>query len=127
MVRNRILKRIVISGGPAFVSIMKPAYFGNPKDDSHLRRLHGPSIWRILPKRKMTSRAVVILEIRMHVAPERALIHDDNMVQAFSTYGADEPFHIWARVRIVDASPANIDLNTLHMVQDGISEGFWDQ
>ena len=96
MVRNRILERIENSGGPAFVSVMKPAYFGNPKDVSHLRRLHAPSIWRILPKRKMTSRAVVILQVRGHVASERELIHDDNMVQAFSTYGADEPFNIGA-------------------------------
>jgi len=28
-----------------------------------------------------------------------------------------------ARGRTVDASPANIDFNTLHMAQDGISEG----
>jgi hypothetical protein len=32
-----------------------------------------------------------------------------------------------ARVRTVDASPAKIDFDTLHMAQEGISEGLQDQ
>lgn len=42
----------------------------------------------------MTSRTVIIVEVRNHVAPERGLIQDDNMVEAFSTNRADEPLHI---------------------------------
>ena len=56
---------------------MKPAYFGKRKYFAHLRRLHGPAIWRILSKRKVASRAVVIIDIRNQLAPERNLIQDD--------------------------------------------------
>ena len=59
--------------------MMKPAYFGKRKYFPHLRRLHGPAIWRILSKRKVTSSAVIIVKIRSYVAPERNLIQDDGV------------------------------------------------
>lgn len=60
--------------------MMKPAYFGKRKDLSHLRRLYGPAIRRILPERKVASRTVVIIKIRNQMAPERNLIQDDDVV-----------------------------------------------
>ena len=64
--------------------MMKAAYFGKRKDLSHLRRLHGPAIRRILPERKVASRTVVIIKIRNQMAQERNLIQDYDMVEAFS-------------------------------------------
>ena len=71
------------SGSSALVSMMKPAFFGKRKDLSHLRRLRGPAIPRILPERKLASRNVVIIKIRNQMALERNLIQDDDMVEAF--------------------------------------------
>ena len=78
---------------------MKAAYFGKRNNFPHLRRLHGPAIWRILSERKVTSRAVVIIKVRNHMAPERDLIQDDDMVEAFSADRADQPFDVRALPR----------------------------
>lgn len=85
-----------MSGGSALVSMMKPAYFGKRTDFPHLRRLHGPALRRILPKRNVASRTMVIIKIRNQMAPERNLIQDDDMVEAFSADRADQPFNLWA-------------------------------
>jgi len=73
---------------------MKPAYFGKRKDLSHLRRMRSPAIRRILPERKVASRTVVIIKIRNQMAPERNLIQDDDVVEAFSADRADQPFDV---------------------------------
>jgi len=79
--------------------MMKAAYFGKRKDLSHLRRLHRPAIRRILPERKVASRTVVIIKIRNQMAPERNLIQDDDVVEAFSADRADQPFNVRALPR----------------------------
>jgi hypothetical protein len=71
--------------------MMKPADFGHRNDLAHLRRLHGPPIRGILLERKTTPRAMIIVKVAGHMPPERGLTHDDYMVQAFATNGADQP------------------------------------
>jgi hypothetical protein len=85
-----------ISGSSALVSMMKPTYLGKRYDLSHLRRRYGPAIRRILPERKVASRTMVIIKIRNQMVPERNLIQDDDMVEAFSADRADPPFDVRA-------------------------------
>jgi len=51
------------SGSSALVSMMETAYFGEHNDSPHLRRLHGPAIGRILPKRKLAAGSKIIIDV----------------------------------------------------------------
>ena len=99
--------------------MVKPTYFGNRKDLSHLRRLHGPPIGRILPKRKVASRAVAIIKIRSQMASERELINDDNTVEAFSTDRADEPLNIGSLPRRSESGEHFADIQAFDLCPEG--------
>jgi hypothetical protein len=79
--------------------MMKSADLGYRDDPTRLRRFDGSSVRRILPEREMAPRSVIILEVACDMPPERGFIHNDQVVQAFSTNGADPPFHVWALPR----------------------------
>ena len=87
------------SGGAALIPMMKAAYFGQRNNLSHLCRLDRPGIWRILPKRKMATTSMIIVEVRNHVAPERGLIQDYEVIETLPTDRADQPFDVWTLPR----------------------------
>ena len=81
--------------GSAFVSMVKPAHLGHGNNPSPLGRFNRSSVRRVLPKRKMTTRTVIVVQVAGHLPPERRFIHHDDVIQAFarmepisrSTYG----------------------------------------
>ena len=82
--------------GSALVSMVKPADFRHGDNPAQFRRFNRSSVWTVLPKRKMTTRAVIIVQVAGDLPPERGLIHHDDVIQAFAANGTDQPFDIWA-------------------------------
>ena len=76
--------------------MVKPADFGHGDNPSPLRRFNRSSVRRILPKRKMATTSVIIVEVRNHVAPERGLIQDYEVIGTLSANRADQPFDVWS-------------------------------
>ncbi len=101
------------------MSMVKPAYFGEREYFPHFRRLHGPAIWRILSKRKVSSRAVVMIKVGNHMAPKRDLIQDDDMVEAFSANRADQPFDVRALLRRSESGENFADFQTFDLRPEG--------
>jgi len=85
--------------GSAFVSMVKPAHLGHGNNPSPLGRFNRSSVRRVLPKRKMTTRTVIVVQVAGHLPPERGFIHHDDLIQAFAANGTDQPFDIWALPR----------------------------
>jgi len=84
------------SGCASLITIMKSTDLRHCDDPAHVRGLNGSSVRRVLPKRKMTARAVIIVEVASHMPPERGFIHDDYVAQAFAPNGADQGFDVGA-------------------------------
>jgi hypothetical protein len=61
------------SGGSPLIAMMKPSDLGHRDDPTQLRRFVGSSVGRILPERKMTPRAVVVVEVAGDMPPQRGL------------------------------------------------------
>jgi hypothetical protein len=51
------------SGGSALVSMVRPADPEHRDDPTKLRRFNGSSLWSIFPKRRMTTRTVIVVEV----------------------------------------------------------------
>src|SRR4029453_9869158 len=62
--------------GSALVSMVKPADFRHGNNPAQIRRFNRSSIWTVLPKRKMTPRAVIIVQVAGDLPPQRGLGHD---------------------------------------------------
>ena len=58
-------------------------------------RLDGPRDRRVLLQRQVSPPLVVVAEISPQVAPERAFVPDDHVVEALPPDGADDPFDEW--------------------------------
>jgi hypothetical protein len=74
--------------------MMKSTDLGHCHDPTHVRGLNSSSFRRILPKRKMTARAVIIVEVASHMRPERGFIYDDYVIQASATNRANQSFDV---------------------------------
>src|SRR4029453_15733070 len=85
--------------GSAVVSMVKPTPLGPGNNPSPLGRFNRSSVWRVLPKRKMTTRTVIVVQVAGHLPPERGFIHHDDVIQAFSTNRTYQAFDIWALPR----------------------------
>jgi len=72
--------------------MVKPADLGHGDNPSPFRRFNLSSIRRVLPKRKMTSGTVIIVQVAGNLPPQRGLIQHENVIQAFTANGADQPF-----------------------------------
>src|SRR4030095_13596240 len=59
-------------GGSALVSMMKPADFRHGDNSAQFRRFNRSSIWTFLRKRKMTPRAVLIVQVADDLAVSAA-------------------------------------------------------
>ena len=56
---------LALSGSPSFVAVMQAADLRQRHDGSHFRRLNRSWLRCVLPQRKMGSRSVIVIEIRM--------------------------------------------------------------
>jgi hypothetical protein len=70
--------------GSALVSMVKPADFRHGANSAQFRRFNRSSIWTVLPKRKMTPRAVIIVQVAGELPSQRGLGHDNHMIQTFA-------------------------------------------
>src|SRR4029434_4412079 len=81
--------------GSAFVSMVKPADFRHGDNPAQFRRFNRSSIWTVLPKRKMTPRAVILVQVAGDLPSQRGLVHDNHMIQTFAANRTDYSFDIW--------------------------------
>lgn len=98
---------------------MKAAYLGKRNDFSHLHRLHGPAIRRILSKREMTATFMIIVKVQSHVAPERSLIQDYEMIETLSSNRADQPFNVWILPWRAECGEHFADLHAFRLHPEG--------
>src|SRR4030095_2683799 len=54
--------------GSAFVSMVKPAHLGHGNNPSPLGRFNRSAVRRFLPKRKMTTRTVIVVQVAGRLA-----------------------------------------------------------
>ena len=59
-----------------------------------LRRLHRPTLRRVLLQREMSSRAVIILHEQLQMPVQRRFIDDDQVVQALAANRANDPLDV---------------------------------
>ena len=57
-------------GGPTFVPTMQPANLRHRYHAPRLRRLHRPTLRRVLLQRQMSSRAVIILQKELQMSTQ---------------------------------------------------------
>ena len=81
------------SGGATFVVVMQAAEVRDLHDGAAGRRLHSPWDWRILVQREVPSPLVIVGEVLLEVAAQRALVPPDEVVEALTPQGADHTFH----------------------------------
>ena len=75
--------------------MMQPAEVRDLDDRAVRRRLRRPRDGRILVERQVGSPPVVVDEVVLEVATQRALVPHDDVVEVLVTDGADHPFHEW--------------------------------
>ena len=76
----------------AFITVMQAAELRDLDDPSYTRDLTRK--WTLLVEAQMGPRSVVVSEIRSQGSLEMLPVQDHEMVQAVSSYGADEAFGI---------------------------------
>ena len=91
---------------------------GNFHDPAYLRWLNGPTDRDIFVLRQVSSRLLVVVEVRFQDAPQAGLIQDDHVIQAFSTNRADQslnvgilPGRLRCRENLTNAQPAGCLVN----------------
>ena len=75
--------------GSALVSMVKPADFRHGDNPTQFWRFNRSSIWTVLPKRKMTPRAVIIVQVAGDLPSQQGLVHDNHMIQTFAANRTD--------------------------------------
>ena len=73
---------------------MEPADLEHGSDGADFRELHGPRLGRVLGQRQVSARPVVILEVLGQHTAKMALVEHDDVVEALTTNGSDEPLHV---------------------------------
>jgi hypothetical protein len=93
------------------VNWLGPAMMQPPADcQSGVRCLDWTWFWTVLLQRQMGPGPVIITAERLEVAVQTGLVEHNQVVQAFATYGADDPFDIralpwrtWRRKHLFDS------------------------
>ena len=75
--------------------MMQPAEVRDLNNRAARRRLRRPRDGRILVERQVGSPPVVVDEVVLEVATQRALVPHDDVVEALVADGADHPFDEW--------------------------------
>jgi len=83
----------VLRGAP-FVAVMQTADFRNCHDVAVGRRLDASGDRRVLVEREVRSGSRVGRDVSVQDAAQRALISDDDMVEAFAANGSDQPLGV---------------------------------
>src|ERR1700757_3956147 len=77
------LRRPVVRSGGASADVWQR------HDRSHFWRLNRSWLGRVLPQGEMRSRSVIVIQIRIDDATERAFVEHDHMVQALPPNGTN--------------------------------------
>jgi len=83
------------SGGEAFVALMKPADLRNRDHFAAVRRPDRASIRAVFVERKMSPRAVIVIDVREQDAAQMALVDHEYMIQALAANRSDDPLDVW--------------------------------
>ena len=80
------------SGSPALVPVMEAANLGNGNDRSDLRCLDCTWFRTVLLQRQMRPGPMIITAERLQMAVQTGLVEHNQVIKAFATYGANDPF-----------------------------------
>ena len=72
------------SGRPAFVPVMQPAHFRDRDDAAFVGELYIAWVRRILLQREMRAGSMIIVNERLKVPPQTALVEYEQVVEAFA-------------------------------------------
>ena len=86
-------------GGATFVPMMQPANLRHRYHAPRLRRLHRPTLRRVLRQRQMSARAVIILQEQLQTSVQRRFVDDDPVVQTLAPNCTDDPLDIRTLLR----------------------------
>jgi hypothetical protein len=92
--------------GPSFVAVVQSADVWQRHDRSHFWRLNRSWLGRVLPQGEMRSRSVIVIQIRIDDATERAFVEHDHMVQALPPNGTNHPPPVCRQDRPESVEPA---------------------
>ena len=73
---------------------MKSAHFGNGDNAASIGDLYTASIGRILLQSEVCASPVIVIDERLKVPGQTALVEYDHVIEAFATYCADDAFDI---------------------------------
>ena len=104
---------------PADVAMMQSTDFGNPHDPAQRGRLDGPSVWRILLEREVSSCAVIVGEVAGQDAPQVPFAEDENVIQRLAPDRADEPLGEGILPGAARGREDLLDPHALHSVPEG--------
>ena len=87
--RGRVLLRRA-----AVVAVVQTADLWNGDDAAERWWRDRPGVRRVLRQREMRSRLVVVRQVPTQDANQSGFIHDDHVIEALASDGADEPLRI---------------------------------
>jgi hypothetical protein len=74
----------------AVVAMVQATDLGNGHDRAECWRRDRPGVWRVLGEREMRSRLVIVREVPGQHARQSGFIHDDHVIEALASNGADD-------------------------------------
>ena len=90
---GRVRRRERRSGGATFVVVMQTAEMWDLDDRAAGRRLGSPRDWRILVQREVSSPLVIVGEVALQVATQRALVPHDDVIETLAPERTDHAFN----------------------------------
>ena len=110
-VRRRRARR---SGGATFVVVMQPADVWDLRDRAAGWRLGSPRDGGILVQREVSSPVVIVRDVALQVAVQRALVPHDDVIDALASEGANHAFNEWILPRTTRRRQHLLDAHLLH-------------
>ena len=77
------------------VAMVQTTNFRQLNHLSQFRSLNGSRHWGITFQGQVTSRSMVVLKVTVKDTAQVLFVQHDDMVQAFSPDGTDQPFDVW--------------------------------
>jgi len=78
---------------------MQPAYFRHFDHSTDVGKLNRPGFRSILGQGQMRAGPMIILKERFQRAAQGRFVYHDDVIEALSAYGTDQPFHVWGLQR----------------------------
>jgi hypothetical protein len=110
------------SGSPALVPVMEAANLRDRNDPSGLRCLDSAWFRAVLLQCQMGPGPMIITAECLQMVVQAAFIEDNDVIQAFATNGADEPFDIRALPWRSRCRQHLVDSHCLHLLDEVVSE-----